>query len=178
MAAAAKTAGTAEKIAPEISPEEVARRVAVLKRFRELLSAQRDRFREYLEVLDKQKDMIEQGNPDELAAHVELEAQIVADIFSIQKVIDPLEDMYRAAYPAAAGNRAGSPDTAEIPSLKSALDSLKTEAASRMERNKDLLSKRMTEIRSEITTLRGNPYTKSRSVYGNSASPALIDING
>jgi hypothetical protein len=176
---AAKTAGSAATIAPEISPEEVVRRVAVLKRFRELLSAQRDRFREYLEVLDRQKDVIEQGNPDELTAHVEMEAQIVADIFSIQKVIDPLEDMYRAAYPLTAANRlAGSPDTAEIPSLKSALDGLKIEAAARMERNKDLLSRRMTEIRSEIKTLRKNPYTRGRSVYGNSAAPSLIDING
>lgn len=45
-----------------ISPEEFNQRVAILKRFRTLLTEQRDRFRSYLEVLDKQKDVIETGS--------------------------------------------------------------------------------------------------------------------
>jgi hypothetical protein len=156
-----------------ISPEEVVHRVAVLKRFRELLQAQRDRFRAYLEVLDKQKDTIEQGDAGDLTAHVELEEKIVADIFSIQKVIDPLEDMYRAAYaPEAAG------EAADLPSLKTALEGLKAEAVVRTRRNKDLLSKRMEAVRSEITALRKNPYAKRRSVYAGAETPALIDIEG
>jgi hypothetical protein len=175
----ADAAGIAEPV--HLSEEEVTQRVEILKRFRELLVSQRDRFREYLEVLDKQKDVIEGGSADDLTAHVELEEKIVADIFSIQKVIDPLEDMYRAAYPEKAGtNHLGSDADGppEIPTLKSALDSLKIEAAARMERNKDLLSRRMTEIRTEIKTLRKNPYTKGRSVYGGADAPVLVDIQG
>ncbi|QQO09727.1 flagellar export chaperone FlgN [Breznakiella homolactica] len=158
-----------EKTKQEISPEELVRRVAIVKRFRELLIQQRDRFREYLEVLDKQKDVIEEGKAEDLIAHVELEEKIVADIFSIQKVIDPLEDMYRASYP---------DRESEVPNLKAALEELKEEAVVRSERNRELLSKRMAEIRSEIKALRGNPYAARRPVYGGSDSASLIDIKG
>jgi hypothetical protein len=163
-----------------ISPEETARRVSVLRRFRELLQSQRDRFRQYLAVLDKQKDVIEQGDTEALLSHVELEEKILTDIYSIQKVIDPLEDMYRAVNPQGLGgispgevNPAG-----EIPSLKTSLEELKTEAVRRAERNRDLLSQRMTRIRSEIKILRGNPYAGQRSVYTEAAAPSLIDISG
>jgi chromosome segregation ATPase len=156
----------------ELAPAEVVRRVAVLKRFRELLTQQRDRFRAYLEVLDKQKDMIESGNAEVLLSHVEMEEQIVADIFSIQKVIDPLEDMYHAV---CSEKDAGNGD---VPSLKAALEELKTEAAARSERNKDLLSKRMAEIRQEIKALRGNPYAARPSVYASEGSASLVDLKG
>jgi hypothetical protein len=167
-----------------LSPEELAQRVAVLKRFRTLLAQQRDRFRSYLEVLDKQKDIIEKGEPEELIAHVELEEKIVADIFSIQKVIDPLEDMYWAAVsgfePAQAsrtGPRAAAQDSDEVRSLKSALEGLKGEAVLRSTRNKEMLSKRMAELRSEIKSLRNNPYVpKGRRSGGGTAS--LVDISG
>jgi hypothetical protein len=155
-----------------LSPAELRQRVAVLKRFRELLQAQRDRFRAYLEVLDKQKDLIEQGDAEALTAHVDLEEKIVTDIFSIQKVIDPLEKMYHTLYPRETG-----PEAADLPGLKNSLEGLKTEALERARRNKDLLSRRMDLIRGEIKNLRKNPYHSRPSVYA-AAAPALIDIEG
>ncbi|MDR0588926.1 MAG: flagellar protein FlgN [Spirochaetaceae bacterium] len=155
---------------PAISPEEITQRVAVLKRFRELLLEQRNRFKQYLEVLDKQKDVIEQGSAEELVSHVEMEERILGDIFSIQRVIDPLEDMCRAAFPRG--------DTPEVPELKSVVAELKTEAAIRMERNKALLSVRMVQIRSEIKSLRGNPFARRSSIYADSGTPSFLDING
>jgi hypothetical protein len=165
-----------------LSPEELAQRVAVLKRFRTLLAQQRDRFRSYLEVLDTQKDIIEKGDPDELLAHVELEEKIVADIFSIQKVIDPLEDMYLAALsgfeaPGTAA-RTGHREPDEVQSLKSALESMKNEAVIRSTRNKELLSKRMAELRSEIKSLRSNPYAARRSGFSDGGTASLVDISG
>ncbi|MDR1240205.1 MAG: flagellar biosynthesis protein FlgN [Treponema sp.] len=164
------------------SPEELAQRVAILKRFRTLLTQQRDRFRSYLEVLDKQKDIIEKGDPDELLAHVELEEKIVADIFSIQRVIDPLEDMYRAALSGfePAGNvfRSGNREPDEVQSLKTALESMKNEAVIRSTRNKEMLSKRMAELRSEIKSLRNNPYTARRSGFSDGGTASLIDVSG
>jgi hypothetical protein len=154
----------------EIVPEEVVRRVAILRRFRELLTQQRNRFRAYLEVLDKQKDSIEKGSAETLISHVEMEEKIVADIFSIQKVIDPLEDMYRAAYP--------EKDAGDVPGLKAALEELKTEAVVRSERNKELLSMRMAEIRSELKALRGNPYAARPSIYASGDSASLVDLKG
>jgi hypothetical protein len=165
---------------PALSEEEVAQRVAILKRFRELLRAQRDRFREYLNVLDKQQETIEQGKNEDLITHVEMEEQILKDIFTIQKVIDPLEGLYRTVTGEAAPPAGTAPDEgeAEVSSLKTALDGFKREAVVRTERNKDLLSKRMAGIRSELKNLRGNPYAARPSIYADTGSPALIDLEG
>jgi len=152
-----------------LTEEELAHRVAILKRFRELLLEQRNRFQEYLVVLDKQRDVIEKGDTDALLSHVELEEKIVSDIFAIQKVIDPLEDLYRASYPER---------ETEVPKLKAALEELKNEAVQRSQRNRDLLSKRMDQLRSEIKTLRNNPFAARRSVYDNSGAASFIDIKG
>jgi hypothetical protein len=163
------------KPAGGISDEELSQRVAVLRRFRTLLTEQRDRFRSYLDTLDRQRQIIEAGTPEELIAHVELEEKIVADIFSIQKVIDPLDEMYRAVYAGGAdlpGYAAGD----EVSGLKAALEELKKEAVSRSGRNRELLSRRMEAIRSEIKALRGNPYL--RSARSSVPAPALVDISG
>ncbi|MDR2784890.1 MAG: flagellar biosynthesis protein FlgN [Treponema sp.] len=158
----------------QLSREELDQRVAILRRFRALLVEQRNHFRSYLEELDKQKDVIETGSTEQLIAHVELEEKIVADIFAIQKVIDPLDKMYRAA------GGPGPGKTDDVHSLKSALEGLKKEAAVRSGRNKTILSRRMAEIRREIESLRANPY-QSGGAYSSknrSAAPALIDITG
>jgi hypothetical protein len=172
------------KTAETLDGGEISRRVNILRRFRELLKAQRDRFQQYLEVLDRQKDLIEEGSAGDMAAHVELEEKIIADIFSIQKVIDPLEEMYRASYPLPKKGRKSrskkaAEDAAGIPDLKTVLEELRVEAVSRAERNKELLSRRMIALQTEIKTTRKNPYSrKSRSLYGEVPSPSLIDIEG
>jgi hypothetical protein len=164
-----------------ISSSELERRVAILKRFRELLSQQRNRFRQYLDVLDKQKDVIETGSADSLIAHVELEEKIVGEIFAIQKVIDPLEALYQSsllAPPAGSRNRtATTPTEQEVPSLRAALEELKAEAVIRSDRNRELLAKRMAELRQEMKTLRANPYAIHRSTFS-SESASLVDIKG
>jgi len=166
--------------APQVSKKEFDRRVAILKRFRELLVQQRDRFQNYLVVLDKQKDSIESANTEDLLTQVDLEEQIVADIFSIQKVIDPLEKMYNASaeFQSDEPEVRGTPD--DVPALKTALEDLKSQVIARSSRNRDLLSARMTEVRSEITSLRNSPFTagKRRSVYQNSNAASLVDIKG
>jgi len=169
----------------DISPAELSQRVAVLKRFKELLKAQRDRFQAYLNALDKQKDVIETGSTDDLLRHVELEEKIVQDIFSIQKVIDPLEKMYQAIRPetpkGVSEKRAPTPDSKdtgddEVISLKEALDGLKAEAAVRSEQNRELLAKRMAELRSEIKSLKKNAYASRR--FDNTPPPSYIDLKG
>jgi chromosome segregation ATPase len=160
---------------PRLSQEELNQRTAVLRRFRALLTEQRDRFHAYLEELDKQKDIIETGSTEQLIAHIELEEKITADIFAIQKVIDPLDEMYRAA----GGSGPGKTD--EVRSLKTALEDLKKEAAARAGRNKDILSRRMAEIREEIESLRANPFRPGgaySAAKNRPAAPALIDISG
>ena len=160
-----------------ISSSELSHRVAVLKRFKELLKAQRDRFQAYLNALDKQKDVIQSGTTDELLQYVELEEKIVTDIFSIQKVIDPLEEMYRSTRIDSSGLKSDGlqSDSGEVASLKEALNNLKAEAVVRSEQNRELLARRMAELRSEIKSLKSNyPRRKSDS----SQAPSLIDLKG
>jgi len=170
-----------------ISPSELKHRVAVIKRFKEVLKAQRDRFRVYLDTLDRQKDVIESGSADDLLRHVELEERIVADIFSIQKVIDPLEKMYHstrqdtsksvaAPKPAAALKKEKDSDGEDVSDIKSALEGLKAEAVVRSERNRELLTRRMAELRSEIKSIRSNLYAKR--LHENTVAPTQIDIRG
>ncbi|MDR2509794.1 MAG: flagellar biosynthesis protein FlgN [Spirochaetaceae bacterium] len=146
-------------------------RVAVLKRFRQLLVEQRDRFNRYLEALDTQKNVIETGDVDDLAVHVELEEKIVADIISIEKCMEPARAIYEIAWTGR--------DAPEIPELTSALVSLREEAARRVNENKELLKTRMTTLRGEIANLRANPFKRGRrSVFAESAQPSLLDIKG
>jgi len=162
----------------EIDSAELAQRVAVIKRFKTLLTQQRDRFRSYLDLLDKQQGVIESGSADDLLSYVEIEEKIVADIFSIQKVIDPLEEMY---YSISGQKESGVQNpTDEVPGLKASLDKLKGEAVIRSTKNKELLSKRMMELRSEITALRNNPYVASnkRSSFGSSNTASMVDLQG
>jgi len=157
--------------AATISADELAQRVAILKRFRELLVKQRERFQRYLVTLEKQEAIIETGSSGDLAEYIELEEQIVTDIFSIQKVIDPLEAMYNAAASSSPGD--------DVPALKSTLEELKNQVAVRSARNRELLSSRMDDIRSEIIELRNNPLANAaRNAYNHSGTASLIDIKG
>ncbi|MDR1787750.1 MAG: flagellar export chaperone FlgN [Treponema sp.] len=161
--------------------EELRQRVAVLKRFKELLQAQRDRFQKYLEVLDHSKEVIEAGNIDALASHVELEEHIIGDIISIQKVIDPLEAMYTSLH--AAGGKQGAAalpadESGTVDSLKAGLRALQTEAAERAERNRALLAERMASLRTELRELRANPYLARKPNYADSHTASLVDIRG
>ncbi|WP_245534837.1 flagellar biosynthesis protein FlgN [Treponema primitia] len=121
--------------------------------------------------MDKQQTIIEKGDTQALLSHVELEEQILAEIFAIQKTMDPMEELYRTV---ALTSEKGDGEIAE---LKSTLEGLKQEAAARSERNKDLLSKRMAEIQGELKGLRGNPYAARPSIYSGDA-PSMIDLKG
>ena len=168
----------------DLSPSELSQRVALLKRFRELLRAQRDRFRVYLDTLDKQQDIIQSGTTDDLLRHVELEEKIVEDIFSIQKVIDPLEKMYQSIRmdvsslqnPGIFEGKQLNSDENEVFSLKEALKGLKAEAVVRSGQNRELLAKRMSELRSEIKSMKTNPYLRRKSSFDNAPTPSQIDI--
>ncbi|MDR0552287.1 MAG: flagellar biosynthesis protein FlgN [Spirochaetaceae bacterium] len=157
----------------ELSGAEVEQRVAVLKRFRALLTMQRDRFRVYLETLDHQKNLIEKGSAEELCAHVELEERIVGDIISIQKTIEPMRALYEFTW-----KGGGSLSVPEIPKIEETITNLKTEAGLRWERNKALLEERMSAIRTELSELRASPYRRRRSSYPNAPAPSMIDIKG
>ncbi|MCL2443645.1 MAG: flagellar export chaperone FlgN [Treponema sp.] len=169
-------------VTTDIDSAELAQRVAVLKRFKTLLSQQRDRFRSYLDLLDKQQSVIESGSAEDLLTYVEIEEKIVADIFSIQKVIDPLEEMYNSVISGHGLQKVPEKtdsQSEEVPGLKASLEKLRNEAVMRSTKNKELLSKRMLELRSEIKALRNSPYgAGGRNTFNNSNTASLVDISG
>ena len=161
-----------------IDSAELAQRVAILRRFKTLLSQQRERFRSYLDLLDKQQNVIESGSAEDLLTYVEIEEKIVADIYSIQKVIDPLEEMYYTVVSGKIPGQIQNDNQDEVPGLKASLEKLKGEAVLRSTKNKELLSKRMLELRSEIKALRNNPYAAKRTNFNDINSASIIDISG
>ena len=150
--------------------DDVGRRVATIRRFRELLLQQRAKFESYLRVLDHERADIESGDVDRLAAHVEIEETIVSEIFTFQKVIDPMEELYRAAYPAA-------DEDPELPALRGTLEELKGEVLRRNAENRALLKRQMEATRAEIAGFR-NPLASRTSVYALAGEGALLDIQG
>jgi len=73
--------------------------------------------------------------------------------------------------------RTENPD--EVSGLKASLEKLKSEAVIRSTKNKELLSKRMLELRQEIKTLRNNPYAaRGRRSFGETNSASLVDLKG
>jgi hypothetical protein len=152
----------------DLTQDEVDERVAILKRFRELLTEQRNKFREYLTVLEKQAQMISTENIDAMVHHTEIEQSIISEIYTIQKVIDPLEVLYRDSHPGLAD--------AEIPKLKTDLDHLRKEVIAQNGKNRELLKSHMTVLRQQVLSLR-NPYAKRSSVYASDGQTASrIDI--
>ena len=81
----------------QLSEEELNERVALLKRFKELLEKHRQKFKDYLNVLEKQQTVIQNQDTEALLVHTEIEQQIVANIQNLQKVIEPIEQMYIAS---------------------------------------------------------------------------------
>ena len=153
----------------ELTREQLDERVAILKRFRQLLEQQRQKFRDYLVVLEKQAEMIGTDNVDAMVQHTEIEQSIVSEIHTIQKVINPLEDIYRSVHPEIAD--------AEIPKLKTDLEQLRKDVLVQNEKNRELLKSHMTMLRQQVVSLK-NPYARRTSVYASSAETAtIVDIN-
>ena len=154
-----------------ITENELTQRVAVITRLRDLLVRQRDHFCSYLAVLDKQQVIIDSGNTGNVLAYVELEENITADIFSIQRVIDPLEVMYREL--------AIESPADDIPAIKSTLEKLKKQTTVQAKINRELISAKMENIRFELNELKKNPVLIKNSIYRTSVNTAsLVDIRG
>jgi hypothetical protein len=145
--------------------DRIEQNVADLKRLREMLARQREKFGAYLHLLECEDDSIEKGDAEKLLAQVEMEQSIIAEIFSLKKVIAPLEALYQAAYPQGT--------EATIPRLKSTLETMGAEILAHNGRNRQRLRERMDDMRREISSLRAWPRTASPFA---GVTPGLIDI--
>ena len=155
----------------ELTQVEIDERTAILYRFRSLLEQQREKFREYLQVLESQGRVIEDENTESLLAHTELEQQIASHIISLQKVIKPMELMYQERI------RNGEAEGSEIPRLQADLESLQQQVSERNQSNRNLLKVHIGQIKDRLANVT-NPYRHSKSVYGQSAqTAALVNIS-
>jgi hypothetical protein len=145
--------------------DQVEKRIAILKRLREMLLRQREKFQSYLTLLEKEEDSIHEGDAEKLLAQVEMEKGIIADIFTLKKVIAPLESLYDAAYP-------GGTETT-VPRLKATLETLGAEVVAHNARNRQLLREKMDGLRREIGELRAWP--RDGSPFAE-VVPSLVDI--
>ena len=149
----------------EISTQELEERVALLKKFRSLLQQQRDKFREYLTVLEKQENSITSENADALLAHTELEQQVVSNIMNLQKVIVPMADLYK--------EHGGNQKEESIASLQNDLSNLQNQVLAQNKKNRDLLRSHIDSIRTQIASFR-NPYKSRRSIYAEKSGNASM----
>lgn len=155
----------------ELTQAEIDERTAILRRFRSLLEQQRDKFREYLRVLESQSKMIQEENTQSLLAHTELEQQIASHIISLQKVIKPMELMYQERISKGRG------DVADIPVLQADLERLQRQVLERNQSNRNLLKLHMSQIKERMSTVT-NPYRHNKSVYTQSAQVAsMVNIS-
>ena len=143
----------------ELTQEELNERVALLRKFRSVLEQQRNKFQEYLTVLEKQQDSITKENPESLIAHTELEQQVVKNIANLQKVIIPMSKMYKQSLP-----MAHTTEDAGITQIQNELNDLQNRVLKQNQINRDLLREHIESIRNQIQNFK-NPYKNARSVY-------------
>ncbi|MBR2107374.1 MAG: flagellar biosynthesis protein FlgN [Treponema sp.] len=157
----------------ELSNQELEERVAILKRLRFLLEQQRNKFKEYLTVLEKQQNSIDKEDSEALIKHSELEQQIVKNISNLQKVIIPMNKMYSTIN----GSSAKTQNDSEIEKIQNELSDLQSKVLRQNEINRDLLRVHIENIKRQINNFK-NPYKNNRSVYAQSQKVAqLVEIN-
>lgn len=141
-------------------------RVRLLNRLRRMLVLQREKFRSYLHVLEKQEDAIINIDSEALEVQMSVEHQIIQDIRSVQKVITPLDVMYQKLYP----NKKG-----DITQLQERLEHLRGQAIIHNAHNRELLTRHRDELKKQIAAFR---IPRSRkSVYANEAQTSMVDIS-
>lgn len=143
----------------EISNEELAERVAILRRFRTLLEEQKRKFQTYLTVLEKQETSIEKEDTESLVAHAELEQSIAKGIENLQKVIVPMSEMYKSS-----AKNISSTENKVVNSIQDDLNHLQEKVLAQNERNRELLRNHLVQIRQQLEQFK-NPYKNISSVY-------------
>ena len=153
----------------EISHEELLERVALLRKFKSVLEQQRNKFKEYLSVLEKQQNSIESENPETILAHTELEQQVVKNISNLQKVIVPMSKMYKSL----GVSQKQMPEIEHIQNIQKDLADLQNKVLVQNQINRDLLRVHINQIKTQIQNF-NNPYKNARSVYAQTERVASL----
>lgn len=148
---------------------ELQERVAVLRRFRSLLQQQRDKFSEYLFVLEKQEEDISHDNVEHIMIHNEMGNAIIQNILNIQKVIEPIEKMHGLLNP--------NTEDSAVFTLKSDLARLQNAVLQQNERNRLMLQEASIALKQEITEFPIKNHYK-KNVYASEEDVAnYVDVS-
>jgi len=140
-------------------------RVNILKKLRENLLKQKEKFITYLDILEKEEESINEGNIDKLEVQIHIEEEIVDEITNFEKVINPLDDLYKKTYPV---------KEKSIPKLKYSLENIRKTVLKKNKRNRVLLREKMENVRHEIKSLKVKKDISSP--YADIGVPTLVDI--
>ncbi len=149
----------------ELDANIIEERVFILKRLREMLITQREKFNNYFNLLVKEEEAILNEDTEKIEVHIQVEHSILKEISSLGKVIKPLEAMYKIKFPK---------EEKTIPKLKNSLNVLKEKVLARNEKNRNLLKQKIIFLRQEIKSIKKN--YKSQSPYSKLGKPSIIDI--
>ena len=157
---------------PQLSKEERLERAALLRRFKRLLEEKRGKFREYLNALEAQERSIAAGDAERIEKQSLLGEAIVSEICTIQKVIEPIEAMYRDMY---SSKGAASDEETFIPQLQADLSKMQRDIEKQNDKNRSLLKSAMGQLRSEIAQLK-KPYARKNVFAAESDSASIVDM--
>ena len=137
----------------------------ILRKLRDALSRQRDRLFGYLGQLERQEQAIVDDDLAALQEHVQVEQQAMLEMHALQRVIDPLEELYAAAYPR---------QEESVPELRNSLAAVHDKVLARNAVNQRLLQDRLTAVREEIQGLRAR--TTQASPFASIGAPSMLDV--
>ena len=161
----------------QLTQAEISERIAVLHRFKVLLMQQRNKFAEYLQVLEAQENSIASEDVDKIVEHSQLGQSLVSEISMIQKVIVPIENLYKDI-------RAKSPDflhsafrdeVNETEHIQKDLQRLKATVLEQNQKNAERLKNHMSGLRQQIADLKLR--RTATSPFSSDDTASLIDIN-
>ena len=138
--------------------------VQILKLMREYLTRQRDGFKSYLSLLEKEEEAILRDDSEKLEYYIRIEQSIVLEICTLQRVINPLEEIYLRAYPEKEDS---------IQELEDSLNRLKEKVLLKNKNNRQVLKERLESLRQEIKSL-GKRFNSSP--YARIGVPSMVDL--
>lgn len=146
--------------------QELDQRIALLRRYRRMMELQRERFQDYLDLLDTREAAIRSNSYESLEDYAVREQQVVKGIMSVQDCLQPLAEMYVRIFPE------GSPD---IDELVTRLDSLKHKVLARNAESLAFLKAQARKLKDELASVKQK--TGPLPVFG-AEKPVLVDIQG
>ena len=152
---------------PDIDEQEINRRVAFLRRFKETLTRQRERFQAYLDLLERGCDT-EDSPEDVLEFHITLEEAVVRDIATFERTLRPLEAMYEAHE---------ADDDTDIPQIRNALTRTREDLLHRTHLNREKLRlqiESITRSRTPVLIARKPDYKRGAPPVENAK---LVDLH-